>query len=457
MKRINRFFAALLALCCLALPAAAQSQDARTRLTQLGYLSSSMTDMEAALRNFQTANGIPVTGSLDTETLRVLFLDDAVSKQTYLQSLAAKYADTPLSEGDTGEAVRELQATLIELGYYSGQADGVFGKATCRAVMAFQTANGLYASGAADSATLTRLLDGKSLSLQDFLAGKICVRGDTGAGVRSLQRRLRLLGYYDGECSGTFGESTQSAVLLFQQVNGIEATGAADEATCRLLYSGAAASLSDDSVLGEGDTGDAVRDLQLLLHSLGYFGGTADATYGPSTLVAVTLYQIANGLNPTGEADEALVESMRSPQAVPLSEATDTLRAQEVQIGGDVFPRAAAVASDMLGKAFSSASGELFPGFSFVQYVYARVGVGLSDPGRAVEGDALRTFDAQTVASGEIVLLFFEGDSAARVLYAVSLGGTRVAYADSSTGYIVSGDLASMAYSGAYIWGVTNG
>ena len=106
---------------------------------------------------------------------------------------------------------------------------------------------------------LMLLHEGKTLTWQDFIAGKICGRGDSGAGVRSLQRRLKQMGYFDGECTDVFGESTQRAVERFQEQNGLEATGAADEETCRLLYSGAGVSLADDGVLRQGDAGAAAR------------------------------------------------------------------------------------------------------------------------------------------------------------------------------------------------------
>ncbi len=92
-----------------------------------------------------------------------------------------------------------------------------------------------------------------------------------------------------------------------------------------------------------------------------------------------------------------------------------------------------------------------FPAFPLC-YVYARAGVGLTDPGRILEDAAGRAFDAQSISAGEVVALEFSGESGASMLYAVSLGGTRVAYVDTSTGYIVSGDLTSMPFSNAYVW-----
>ena len=92
-----------------------------------------------------------------------------------------------------------MQEALRELGYYGGTRDGVFGDATRVAVMAFQTANGLAPTGEADRAMLLLLHEGQTLPWEDFIAGKVCKRGDSGVGVRSLQRRLKRMGYYNGE------------------------------------------------------------------------------------------------------------------------------------------------------------------------------------------------------------------------------------------------------------------
>ena len=58
-----------------------------------------------------------------------------------------------LSKGDRGEEVKRLQRRLNELHYNAGTADGVFGKQTREAVIAFQKANGLKTDGVAGPAT----------------------------------------------------------------------------------------------------------------------------------------------------------------------------------------------------------------------------------------------------------------------------------------------------------------
>lgn len=63
----------------------------------------------------------------------------------------------PLSIGDRGEAVQELQATLAELGYYEGESDGVYGLMTGEAVRRYQSDHGILEDGKAGIATLYSL------------------------------------------------------------------------------------------------------------------------------------------------------------------------------------------------------------------------------------------------------------------------------------------------------------
>jgi lipoprotein-anchoring transpeptidase ErfK/SrfK len=66
-------------------------------------------------------------------------------------------ADTTLRPGTEGEAVRELQFTLVALGYWLGDADGTYGHLTQQAVLAFQKAAGLGRDGIAGPETLAAL------------------------------------------------------------------------------------------------------------------------------------------------------------------------------------------------------------------------------------------------------------------------------------------------------------
>ena len=57
----------------------------------------------------------------------------------------------PAQKGDKGENVQKIQQRLIDKGYLTGTADGIFGGGTQKSVSSFQTQNGLTASGIADA------------------------------------------------------------------------------------------------------------------------------------------------------------------------------------------------------------------------------------------------------------------------------------------------------------------
>ena len=62
--------------------------------------------------------------------------------------------------------------------------------------------------------------------------------------------------------------------------------------------------------LAEGSRGDAVKALQQKLIELGYLDGKADGIYGKGTAGAVKAFQAAEGLEQTGEADDATQEAL---------------------------------------------------------------------------------------------------------------------------------------------------
>ncbi|MCR1287513.1 peptidoglycan-binding protein [Shouchella clausii] len=71
-----------------------------------------------------------------------------------LQTLGALHA---LEHGDEGKLVEELQEQLINLNYYKGEVDGLFGSLTERAVKSFQSDNGIEVDGIAGPATYSKL------------------------------------------------------------------------------------------------------------------------------------------------------------------------------------------------------------------------------------------------------------------------------------------------------------
>ena len=87
----------------------------------------------------------------------VLFFSGAFVLKT------VSFRDVPPNEavlsryGSRGEEVRQIQKKLKSLGYYKGEADGIFGAATRAAVVAFQKNCGLAADGIVGPKTLLYL------------------------------------------------------------------------------------------------------------------------------------------------------------------------------------------------------------------------------------------------------------------------------------------------------------
>ena len=68
-----------------------------------------------------------------------------------------------LKKGMTGESVRQMQESLISLGYLDDAADGSFGQKTYDALVMFQAVNSLSADGIAGQQTLGTLYGGSAL------------------------------------------------------------------------------------------------------------------------------------------------------------------------------------------------------------------------------------------------------------------------------------------------------
>ena len=62
-------------------------------------------------------------------------------------------------------------------------------------------------------------------------------RGSKGDEVKPIQEALKAQGFLTGSADGDFGPGTERAITAFQEANGLEATGQADEITQRLLLS----------------------------------------------------------------------------------------------------------------------------------------------------------------------------------------------------------------------------
>ncbi len=97
---------------------------------------------ETAVLAFQQAKGLDVTGLVDRDTWKALEADPQPVLPTQV-----------LVKGDRGSKVRTLQTRLQTKGYDPGPVDGVYGRRTQTAVMAYQQTKGLEVNGNVNAET----------------------------------------------------------------------------------------------------------------------------------------------------------------------------------------------------------------------------------------------------------------------------------------------------------------
>ena len=215
------------------------------RLEQLGYYTSAKdgkckADDVAAIRLFQTKNGLSADGIAGFDTQVRLYSDSAVMYNGQLAgSLTITYET--LQKGMKDDAVKAMQERLIELGYLAGTADGVFGTDTAEAVYHFQKKNGLVRDSIAGEDTLRILYSTsavanvtESLPTVD-IAADILRKGDKSDAVKTMQEKLIALGYLSGNADGVYGNLTYKAVKEFQKANALTADGIAGKNTINAL------------------------------------------------------------------------------------------------------------------------------------------------------------------------------------------------------------------------------
>jgi YVTN family beta-propeller protein len=156
-------------------------------------------------------------------------------------------------------------------------------------------------------------------------------KGDSNPDVTSLQKKLAAAGYFDGPFTGYYGSVTQEAVTKFQKVKGLTPNGIANPETLNTLEFSARtpapsqanaaqqgfineSNVSPQSAgsLKKGDSSTQVTSLQKKLAAAGYFDGPLTGYYGSLTQSAVSEFQKAKGLTPTGIADPQTLNAIAS-------------------------------------------------------------------------------------------------------------------------------------------------
>lgn len=325
---------------------------------------------EKAVRQFQKKYKLKVDGVAGNQTLTLLYdktggdeADETPSSPSNGGNSGSSSGSSAnggkifggdyatLKYGSQGSRVKILQKALNDLGYNAGTADGKFGTGTQKAVTAFQRANKLTADGKAGKKTLQAIEkklggssgnSGSSGSSADEMPTRTLRNGCTGDDVKSVQNRLKALGYFTDKVDGKYDGGTAAAVKAFQKRNGLDADGVAGTKTYKKLYgSNPVAAPQEDNedeeestgndggfkiptrTLRKGCTGEDVENLQQRLKDLGYYTGLVDGSYGNGTVEAVKAFQTRHKLTPDGVAGTNTYKKLFNNSALPAAPAED--------------------------------------------------------------------------------------------------------------------------------------
>ncbi len=192
----------------------------QNRLIELGYLGKSTgyfgDETEAAVKEFQTKNGMTVDGKIGNETKEKLYSEDVVVK-------AVNY-------GEQSDEVKSIQERLANLGYLTiNDVTGYYGDKTLSAVKRFQERNGLIADGAIGPETKGKIFASDAQA-------NAWILGTSGDEVQRIQDRLVELNYMN-KSTGYFGSDTERAVKAFQERNDLTVDGKVGAQTSAVLFS----------------------------------------------------------------------------------------------------------------------------------------------------------------------------------------------------------------------------
>ncbi len=210
-------------------------------------------------------------------------------------------------------------------------------------------------------------------------------KGSSGEKVEKLQERLSELGYYSGPIDGHFGDGTEEAFMLFQEVCGLYVDGIAGSDVDYLYADDAPAyeepkleveNKKDDeevaqtaaendedekeeekdetpSSFSKGDFHEEIVKIQERLSSLSYYDGVADGSFGTMTEEAIKSFQGANGITQSGVADEFTLQMLFSNLAV--ENPVEDEETEELEVVESELPESALNAKPAVEKATEEA------------------------------------------------------------------------------------------------------
>lgn len=259
----------------------------QTRLATLGYYRSGIdgkwgSGTLSAVKRFQSDNGLKADGIVGSGTASKLRVKLPVTGG--------------ISKGKTDFNVAAVQARLKTYGYYTSTVDGMWGNGTLKAVLKYQSDNGLTVDGVVGGGTANKL----GITLYSGSRSGGISAGKTSANVKKVQNALKSGGYYKSTVDGVWGRRTMCAVMHFQSDTGLTVDGVVGSGTAKKL--GITLSSGGSSGSTGGSSGGSVgnvsqSDLDLLARCV--YGESRGEPYnGQVAVAAVVLNRVKSSKFP---------------------------------------------------------------------------------------------------------------------------------------------------------------
>ncbi|WP_165763699.1 peptidoglycan-binding protein [Halalkalibacter urbisdiaboli] len=291
--------------------------------------------------------------------------------------------------GDQGENVLSLQAYLKALAYYKGAHDGIFGPRTKQAVIQYQASHSLITDGIAGPITLGHLLTSESI----------------------------------------VKHQVSKDAIVHENEN---------DPTKAITTSEPSETLSGQSLLKEGATGEQVKSIQEQLEKYGYYQGV-DGIFGAKTKKAVRAFQAAHNLQVDGvvgpETRAVLINEEKeiSPYSKEIEQITEkqTVQTESVNHDSSLVDSALSLKGSPYKWGGTSPAG--FDCSGFLQYVFKNQGVSIP---RTVQEIYSAGQSVSNLQLGDLV--FFTTYKSGPSHAGIYIGGNQFVHAGSSTGVTVS-------------------
>jgi len=168
-------------------------RELQHRLQQLDWFAGGMTGAYGdstvqAVKGFQGKRGFEQTGMVDQRTWSSLVERTRTPSRAEGHNVLVA-GPAILEQGTSGDKVRELQARLKQLAWFSGNVTGTYGSVTASGVEGFQGKRALPVTGAVDQRTWDRLTAMTRTPTSDELLNKTPKPSASGLDSRCLTGR----------------------------------------------------------------------------------------------------------------------------------------------------------------------------------------------------------------------------------------------------------------------------